>query len=159
MSKNNTNQNNERNNNRGGNYNNRKKVAKQPKVNPNEIKAPLYLPADLNENIVNEIPDVLTGTRFNKISIPLNIRKCFLDYNVDENDTRTSTIGYIRRYNAETREFTVVIFSNFIDAVKEYANVAVEPQFTTYKDGLGTITKLTMVPVVYEDAPAEEVEE
>ena len=71
MSNNNANQNNERtyNNNHRGRNNNRNKVAKQPKVNPNEIKAPLYLSENLSEDIINEITDVLTNTRFNKISM------------------------------------------------------------------------------------------
>lgn len=160
MSNNNANQNNERtyNNNHRGRNNNRNKVAKQPKVNPNEIKAPLYLSANLSEDIINEITDVLTNTRFNKISIPLSTYRCLVDSNVDADDNRVCTIGYIRNYNAETKEFTVVVFSNFIDIIKEQGDIALELQFTKYKEGLGTITKFIIVPV-YNEESEDDIEE
>ena len=52
----NTNSNNKRNfnNNQRGRNNNYKKSDRQPKVNPNEIKVELLLPADLNEDIIDE---------------------------------------------------------------------------------------------------------
>lgn len=156
---NNTNRNNNgRNNNnrRGQNNNFNKKVVRQPKVNPNEIKAPLYLPADLNENIVNEITTVLTETKFNKISIPLGTYRCMIDNNVDADDTRVCTIGYIRKYNAETKEFTLTLFNNFVDLIKSMGDVVVELQFTTFKEALGSITKFNIVPVVYEEVAEEE---
>lgn len=154
MSNNNTNQNNNErhHNNRGGhNFNNRKKVNKQPKVNPNEIKVPLYLPADLDENIINEINNVLTTTKFDKISIPLGTYRCLIDSNVDADDARVSTIGYIRKYDAETEMFTVVIFSNFIDFFKAQSDNVVTLQFNSHKDHLRTITKFIIVPVVCDD--------
>ena len=159
MSNNNTNQNNRTNNNRGRNNNyDRKKVNKQPKVNPNEIKAPLYLPADLNENIVNEITEVLTSTKFNKISIPIGVRKCFIDNTVDANDTRVATIGYIRNYNAETCEFTVIVFGNFTNIIKELGSIAIDLQIITYKESLGTITKFNIIPVIYEETEEPVIE-
>ena len=158
---NNTNRNNNgRNNNnrRGQNNNFNKKVTRQPRVNPNEIKAPLYLPADLNENIVNEITTVLTETKFNKISIPLGTYRCIIDSNVDADDARVCTIGYIRKYDAETKEFTLTLFNKFTDLIKSQGDVVVELQFTTFKEALGSITKFNIVPVVYEEV-TEEVDE
>lgn len=157
MSKNNTNQNNNGrnyNNNRKGrnnNFNDHKKVVKHPRVNPNEIKVPLYLPANLNENITNEILDVLAATKFNKISFPLGTYRCLVDSSVDENDTRICTIGHVRGYNAETKEFTVIVFDKFIETIKSHENVAVDLMFTTYKENLGTITKINIVPAFSEE--------
>lgn len=155
MSKINTINNNER---KYNNFNERKKTNKQPKVNPNELKAPLFLSADLNENIVNEILDVLAETKFNKISMPLGTYRCLIDSDLDESDTRVCTIGYIRSFNPETKEFTVIVFSKFLDLIKEYGDIAMELQFTNHKEHLGTITKFNIVPVVYEEE-SEDVNE
>lgn len=150
---NNKNQNNngKKYNNNGGRNNNRNKVNMQSKVNPNEIKVPLYLPADLNKNIINEIIDVINTTKFDKISIPLGTYRCLIDSNADANDNRISTIGYIRKYDTETEMFTVVIFNNFIDLFKSKSDNAITLQYNSYKDHLGTITKFNIVPVFYED--------
>lgn len=157
MSKNFNQNNNERNyNNRGRNNNfNDRKVAKQPRVNPNEVKAPLYLPADLDKNILTEINDVLNETKFNKISIPIGTYRCLIESNVDCDDNRVRTIGYIKKYNPETKEFTIVIFENLIEKIKEQGDIAVELQFTKYKNTLGTITKFNIVPIFVE-VPVED---
>lgn len=154
------NQNNKKTNNKehNNNFNERNKVAKQPKVNPNELKAPLFLPADLNENIVSEILDVLEKNRFNKISIPVGTYRNLIESNIDADDTRVCTIGYVRGYNAETEEFTVIVFSKFIDLIKSHGDIAMELQFTEYKEKLGTITKFNIVPAVYEENNASETE-
>jgi len=149
MSANNTiKKNNEKNHNNEGRRNNFSKRDKQPKVNPNEIKLPLYLPADLDEKIANEILNVLDSTKFNKISIPVGTYRGFLE-DVDEGDNRVCTIGYIRNYNAENNEFTVVVFSKFTNTIKEFGDIAMELAFNIYKNALGTITKFNIVPVVY----------
>lgn len=154
MSKNNNfNQsNNERyyNNNRGGrrnSFNNRNKNDRQPKTNPNVIKMPLYLQNSIPEDIANEILSILATNKFNKISIPLSTYR-FTFEETNEGDNRVYTIGYIRNYNAETCEFTVVVFDGFLDAIKSLGNVGINPMYTTYNNALGTITKFIAVPVV-----------
>ena len=129
-------------------YHNKK--FREPRVNPNEIKASLCLPADLNENIANEIIDTINNTKFNKISIPLSTYRWIIDgvKEGSEPDTRSTTIGYIRNYNAETKEFTLIVFTGFIDKVKSLGDIAIEVQFTEYKERLGTITKLNVIPVI-----------
>lgn len=158
---NNTNYNNNKRNNRGrnNNFDENRKAIKQPKVNPNEIKLPLYLPADLEENIVNEIFDVLSTTRFNKISVPLGTYKCLVDSDIDGDDNRVCTIGYIRNYNKENNEFTVIVFGKFLDTIKAYNDIAMELTFNKYKDSLGTITKFNIVPVYYEEESEDGTEE
>lgn len=148
MSNNNTN--NERSNNvtRRNNFS-KKKPVKQPKVNPNEIKVPLFLSADLDDNLVDEILDVLSNTRFNKISIPLGTYRSLIDSNVDMDDNRISTIGYIRDYDAETSVFTVIIFNNFIDLIKKFDNPAVNLMMNIRNNNsLGSITKFNIVPEI-----------
>lgn len=156
MSKNNMYQNkNEKRNNRDrGDFNN-KKSNKQPKVNYNKINVPLYLAADLNENIIEEIIDVLAGTKFNKISIPLGTYRCLVDNNTDVNDSRICTIGYINNYNESTKEFTVVIYNNFINTVKEFNNPVIDIKFTIHEDKLGTIVKFNVIPTITEECIEE----
>jgi hypothetical protein len=126
---------------------NERNTTKQHKVN--ELKAQLYLPADLNESIAFEIIDVLNNTRFNKISIPLNMSKRLID-SKDANDTRVTTIGYIRDYDPETEMFTVIVFDNFIESVNSLGDIAMDITFVTYKDKLRNITKFNIIPVIYE---------
>lgn len=144
--------NNERNQNnhvtRSNNFNDNRRNNKVKKVNPNEITIPLYLPADLDENIINEIIDVLESTKFNKISVPLGTYRYLIDSNANADDDRISTIGYIRNYNKETKEFTVITFGRFAELLKEKNCTVIELMFTIYKDSLGTITKFNFVPSV-----------
>ena len=145
----NKNKNNEKNQVNNRNY------KKQPKANINEFKVPLYLLSEPDESVNDEILEVLTATKFNKISIPLGTYRSVIDDTVDENDTRLCTIGYIRNYNAETKEFTVIIFSNFADLFREQESTVIDLQFTTYKGKLGVITKFNIVPVVEDDEESE----
>ena len=133
-------------------YNNFDKTKKQPKINPNEFKLPLYLSADLSEKVTNEIIDVLSNTKFDKVSIPLSTYKTLMDSNVDETDTRVCTIGYIRKYDSESKCFTVIVFNNFVDLIKEFGDSAIVLQFTTHKENLGTITRFNVCPVLYDDS-------
>ena len=134
--------NNERNNNTRKGY---KKANNQPRVNTNEIKVPFYLSTDLNDDLRDEIFDVLATTKFDKISIPLGIFRNLIE-DCKEGDTRVCTIGYIRNYDIERAEFTVVIFSKYIDIVKELGieNLVLEVMFNTYNNGLRTITKFNI---------------
>ena len=132
---------------------------KQPKVNPNEVKAPLYLPADLADTIREQILGVLAGCKFNKISIPLGTYRYLVDNTVGEDDNRITTIGYVRRYDAESQEFSVVIFNNFIDLIKSNEHNAIELVFSTYNENLGTILKFNIIPVEYADEVDEQEDE
>ena len=140
------------------NFNN-KKFNKKPRVNPNEVKASLCISKVITEDMYREIIDVLANTKFNKISIPLGIYRNAIDSNVDADDVRITTIGYIRDYNTETYEFTVVIFKNFIDYIKKIENPVIDLLFTETRNGtLGTITKFvigsgydSMVPGIVEE--------
>jgi hypothetical protein len=134
-------------NNQRGRNNNYKKSERQPKVNPNELKVALSLPADLNNDIANEILDVLASTKFNKISIPLGAYRNMIDAAAEENDIRVCTIGYIKNYDVVNKVFTVIIFDRFLEVIKnpELGQLKMELAFTTYKEtSLGTITKFNI---------------
>jgi hypothetical protein len=138
-------------------FNNEKKHNKKDYKKPNnkrkvntEIKIPLYLSADLSEDIRDEIIDVLNINIFNKISIPLNISRSLVNPDTKEGDVRVSTIGYIRSYDSESMEFTVTIFDNFINTVKDLGDVAMDISFVTYKDKFVSITKFIVIPVEIE---------
>lgn len=150
MSKNKINQNRKTNNYDRTNTS-RTQKSKQPKVNPNEIKALLYLPEDITDTIREQILGVLESCKFNKISIPLGTYRCLIDSSVSENDSRVTTIGYIRKYDAEAQEFSVVIFNKFIDLIKANEHNAIELTYNTYGENLGTILKFNIIPVEYED--------
>ena len=148
------------NNNRRG-YNN-KKANKQPKVNPNEIKIPLCLPVDLNDDTTNQIIDVLCNTRFDKISIPLGISRRLIEDTV-EDDNRVRTIGYIRSFDAGSAEFTVIIFGKDLEAVKNLGTtgcLAMDLVYSAHKDGsLRTITKFNITCLISQDTTEEAAEE
>jgi hypothetical protein len=129
-------------------FNGNKKFFKKPKTNPNEIKAPLIINKVINEDMYTEILDILASTKFNKVSIPIGMFRALLDSNVDADDARVTTVGYIRNYNAETKEFTVVIFKGYMEQIKKHNKYAADLVFTEHpKGGLGTITKFTIYPV------------
>ena len=136
-----------------------KKFNKQPKVvNYTELKVPLYLSA--NQDIIDEVIDVLSDTKFDKISIPLSTYRSLIDSNVDADDTRIATIGHIRKYDSEESEFTVVIYNNFIGLINSHKHFVIEPQITYNKDKkLGTIIKFNIIPVVYENEEADAYED
>ena len=133
--------------NRRKTFNGNKKFNKAPKVNPNEIKAQLRIEKVITEDIYTELLDVLASTKFNKVSIPLGVYKNAIDSNVDADDARITTVGYIKDYNAETQIFTVVIFKGLVDTIKNFENPVMKLLFTeTRKGTLGTITKFVINP-------------
>ena len=155
----NTNFNNRKNfnNNQRGRNNNYKKSDRQSRVNPNEIKVPLLLPADLNEDITNEILDVLASTKFNKVSIPLGAYRNLIEDTAEEGDTRVCTIGYIKNYDVVSKTFAVIIYDKFLETIKnpELGELKMSLVFTTYKEtSLGTITKFN-ITCVNSEAVAE----
>jgi len=104
--------------------------------------------------------DVLANTLFNKISISLTAYRSLIDHTTtDADDTRVSTIGYIRDYDANATEFTVVIYNNFVEYTKMYKEFIIEPIFTTFREGgLKTITKFNLTPCeeAVEEIPSED---
>lgn len=113
----------------------------------NIIKAQLDLSAIPSE-IAEEIEQVISATRFNKISIPVYSPRCLLtdEENKDTSDKRTAVVGYVKRYNPEDQTFQIVLFANAKAAVNGFVNPVIEPTYTQYNDKLSVITKLVIVP-------------
>lgn len=113
----------------------------------NIIKAQLDLSAIPSE-IAEEIEQVISVTRFNKISIPVYSPRCLLtdEENKDTSDKRTAVVGYVKRYNPEDQTFQIVLFANAKAAVNGFVNPVIEPIYTQYNDKLSVITKLVIVP-------------
>ena len=147
---------NNRNNHRNNKFN-EKKNFKQNKVDNIEIKAPLvFLEEVYGDKISNEIINVLKEVKFDKISIPVGTYKNLFDPNLDENDTRVFTVGYIRGYDPEELEFTVVVYGKFAEDIKSLGTVGMDLKISSYKDYLGSINKFILVPIVILDADDEE---
>lgn len=112
---------------------------------------PLSVQEGTSEEIINEIIDVLKGTRFNKISVPLTSYRYIYDDSIAKDDTRVNTIGYIKKFNATDKTFTVVVFTNNANVItKKYDKdkLMIEAVFTKYKEKqLGVITKLVLAPI------------
>ena len=130
------------------NYNGkRNKKSKPAKANPNEFKVVLHLSEEANENINNEIIDVLANTRFDKISIPVGTYRNLAEECSDADDNRVCTIGYIRNYDANTKEFTLIIFDKFTKKIKDLGDIVMGVSYTSFKDSLRTITKFNLLPI------------
>lgn len=114
---------------------------------------PLSVQEGTSEEVINEIVDVLKGTRFNKISVPLTSYRHLYDDSIAKDDTRISTIGYIKKFNATDKTFTVVLFTNNAKIITEKYDkekLMIEAVFTQYKEKLGVITKLILAPIAAE---------
>ena len=98
--------------------------------------------------IAEEIEQVISATRFNKISIPVYCPRYLLteEENKDTSDKRTAVVGYVKRYNPEDQTFQIVLFANAKAAVNGFVNPVIEPTYTQYNDKLSVITKLVIVP-------------
>lgn len=125
-------------------------TSKKPRNTELIENVPLSVREGTSEEIINEIIDVLKGTKFNKISIPLTTYRYMCDESIPEDDIRITTAGYIKKFNATDKTFTVVLFANNAKAITEkYAkeDLMIEAVFTQYKDKLGIITKFVLAPV------------
>jgi len=125
----------------------------QPKTNPNEVKAKLIFDGTLSDNVIEEILDVLAEMKFNKISVPVGTYRYILEPENQE-DTRICTAGYVKNYNAEKQEFTIILFSKVRDVIKDLGDLCVELICTVYGGKLGTITKFNILP--YDEDEVEE---
>lgn len=119
----------------------------KPEPNPNEIRTKLLISSDFKEEVKEEILDVLAETKFNKISIPLGTYRYLVENDVAEDDNRIVTVGYIKKYNPSNQEFTVILFNNMRDIIKDMGNLTIELLCTMFGGHLGTITKFNIIPV------------
>lgn len=111
----------------------------------NIIKAQLDLSA-ISDEIAEEIEQVISATRFNKISIPVYCPRYLLteEENKDTPDKRTTIVGYVKRYNPEDRTFQIVLFASVKATINGFINPIIKPAYTQYNDKLSVITKLVI---------------
>ena len=55
------------------------------------------------------------------------------------------TAGYIRKYDQKNNKFAIVLFNGMRDKILALKDLAIIVNYTSYKDSLGTITKLVIV--------------
>lgn len=106
---------------------------------------PMVITRECSDEIKNEIHEVLADMKFNKISVPLySVRNVI--FKEDPENKKNITIGYIKSFDAEKDEFTVVVYDGFIDKVKTIENPNIEIIFGIYDEKLTVISKLNMIP-------------
>lgn len=129
-------------------YNNKKTSTRKQNTNTkrvpdNVFEAPLLVEST-TDNTYEEVLEILSSTKFEKISIPLNAYKSKLD-DTNPDDTKITTIGYIKSFDKTKDTFTFVVFNAFKDKVKEWTNASVEAKYTVNKDkSLKTIIKFIL---------------
>lgn len=125
---------------------------------------------NMSDDLYDEIAEVIEGTKFNKISIPVSASRStlatFTDGELSEKDAvKVTAIGYIRSFDTDALVFDIVVFNNFLESVTtanitEGAELCIVPVFTTTKDGgLKTITKFMLEYHEVEENTEEAIEE
>ena len=146
-----------------GTKNFQKKQPRQPqnKKPSNHFKFKLVLPVDTPDSVYNEILDVLTSTMFGKISFPVSTYRYYLDESVGADDARVITTGYVKDFNPDTNEFSIVVFPNNRETIAAFKEPGIEVVFTTYPDenSLGTITKFNIVDLADDEEESSTTEE
>ena len=122
----------------------------------NVLEVPLFT-GNMDADTEKAILEVLENTRFAQISFPISAYKYQIDSNTDPDDNRTITAGYIRKYDAETKKFTVVIFNKLSEIIMAFKEPTMDVSFTQYKGSFGTITRL-VVADAYEEAEEDDSE-
>lgn len=125
---------------------NNKNAKATTKHTNNYITAKLVLCKNASDSVFDEIVDVLKKTKFNKISFPLSSYRNLFDDTVAADDTRMLTVGYIKKFDAENLEFTVMVFPKCKEVVDTFKSPAIEVVWTESNDKLGVIIKLNIIP-------------
>lgn len=118
------------------------------KNRPNNILEVPLCTNNLTEDALANILDILASTSFSKISFPISAYKWQIDSSVDRDDNRSITAGYIKKYDAETKTFTIVIYNKLAETIMAFKEPVMDVVFTEYKGKFGTITRL----IVADDA-------
>ena len=137
---------------------NRNNVKKQS-TKPQNLKLTLALPDGTSENVINDILEVLSQERFDKISHPVGTYRYLLDNTIPKDDTRIITVGYIKSYDPEKEEFTVVIYGQNRDLIYGFKDPGLEIVFNTFEDALSVITKFNVIPLFSEEEDSTSLKE
>ena len=130
---------------------------KQP-PKPTILKLGFALPEGTPDSVIEEILEVIRNAQFDKISVPVSTYRYILDPSIPTDDTRVLTIGYIKDYDPEEEEFTIVVYRANFDTISAIDNPVLEIVFNSYNDKLGVITKFNVIPYVPAEPANEETE-
>ena len=128
------------------------------------ISAGFNLPSSIPTKIKNEILEIIKSARFDKLSFSLSTYRKLIDKQVDDDDERINTVGFIKDFDAETNTFRVGIFSGSRETIEGFVNPIITPLYNTINKGnnLGVITKLIIEPgptIVLDNSTDEEYTE
>lgn len=124
----------------------KKDTRKKPHRINNKIELGFYLPPEASDDLVEEVNNVLASTPFSKISFPITTYKSYVDKRVPETDNKVTAVGYIKSYNAETKMFTVIIFSGIAETITKFEQPVLEVIYSEHDGKLGVITRMNIVP-------------
>ena len=111
------------------------------------LSAGLNLPSSIPTKIKNEILEIISTTKFEKISFALSAYRKLIDPKAADNDERINTVGFIKDYNPDTNIFRVGLFMGSKEIVQKFVNPIITPIYSvTNKGELGVITKLIIEP-------------
>lgn len=112
------------------------------------IVAGFNLPSSIPTKIKNEILEIIKDAKFDKLSYSLSTYRKLIDKQIDDDDERINTVGFIKDFNPETNTFKVGIFAGSRDIIEEFVNPIITPLYNTVNKGnnLGVITKLIIEP-------------
>ncbi len=122
-----------------------KYTKRQQQRQNNHLKLKYLLPEDISENTRNRAIEVLRSIPFDMISMPVSTYKHYIDTNIDENDNRVVTVGYIKSFDIEKDEFVVMIFTNSRSVISKLSNPVMELQISETNDTLRRITKFNIM--------------
>ena len=115
------------------------------------IVAPVIISTDVSKHAREEIFKVLETTPFNKISFPLTSYRYYVQENVKESDSRVITVGYIRAYHPDTKEFVVVIYNQHHETIRSFnsndTKAVIEVSLSEFNGKLNMITNLNILPL------------
>ena len=138
----------------------KKFVKQQQQKRNNYFTLPTIVNGNPSQSILDQINSVLASTPFNKISVPINIYRKYIEQ-TDPDNNKVITTGFVKKYDEDTGNMTIIVFSsNNADAIRNMINPAIEIIFSEYPDAdhLGTITKLNIVDLEAENEEDKEEE-
>ena len=138
----------------------KKFVKQQQQKRNNYFTLPTIVNGNPSQSILDQINSVLASTPFNKISVPINIYRKYIEQ-TDPDNNKVITTGFVKKYDEDTGNMTIIVFSsNNADAIRNMVNPAIEIIFSEYPDAdhLGTITKLNIVDLEAENEEDKEEE-
>lgn len=115
----------------------------EKKSNSNKyLEAKLVFDESVSNELKEEIINVLSTTKFNKLSYPISTYSHLLFENVEINENKTTVVGYIKKFIKDESKFIFVVYNNNKEIIKSFNDIKIELKFNEYDGKLGIITKI-----------------